>query len=185
MVNGGTFTLTNSAITDSSARAGGGIANAGTLHLVRSLVSGNQATLAGGGVLSLGGTVTIDQSTISDNTVTGQDTTTPNLPTGGGGLFAAAGGTVSVTDSTVSGNTANFVGGIRTGDFNWSGGGGIAVQDGTTLALHTFDGVGQHRRPIGGGASSSITLSRPSLARSSRGILRTLARVGEYRGRRQ
>ena len=181
VLNYGTLTLTNSAITDSSARAGGGIANAGTLHLVRSLVSGNQATLAGGGVLSLGGTVTIDQSTISDNTVTGQDTTTPKLPTGGGGLFAAAGGTVSVTDSTVSGNTANFVSGIRTADFNWSGGGGIAVQDATTLAL-TDSTVSDNTVDLWGGGvlvhNAFATVTRSFLARNIADSGAGLANIG-------
>ena len=182
VVNHGTLTLTNSAITDSSAREGGGIANDGTLHLVSSLVSGNQATLAGGGVFSLDGAVTIEQSTISDNTVTAQDTTSSNLPTGGGGLFAVGGGTVSVTGSTVSANTAKFVSFTRGHlAFFTSGGGGIAVQDGTTLALTDSVVSDNIAELLGGGVlvhNAFATVTRSSLVRNIADAGVGLANIG-------
>jgi hypothetical protein len=74
----------------------------------------------------------VDQSTLSNNTATGLDTTFPNLPSGGGGLFAV-GGSVSVTNSLVSGNTASHP--ISHPAYLFSGGAGIAVEDGANLAL--------------------------------------------------
>ena len=50
---------------------GRGIGNSGTLNLLRSTVSGNTSTGAGGGILNNGiGTLTITESTISINQAT-------------------------------------------------------------------------------------------------------------------
>jgi CSLREA domain-containing protein len=82
---------------------GGGIRNAGTLDLSRSLVTGNATTASGfGGGISSGGTgsqLTVTQSTVAGNTADG----------GGGGL--ALSGPAQVSESTVSGNRSNSYGG--------------------------------------------------------------------------
>jgi hypothetical protein len=89
--------------------AGGGIDNWGTLTLVRTRVSDNQAggplnsDADGGGIYSGAGSLTIDHSVVSAN----RATSVP--PYGrfaeGGGLFVAA-GTLTVRGSILSGNRA-------------------------------------------------------------------------------
>ncbi|MHB1560624.1 MAG: beta strand repeat-containing protein, partial [Isosphaeraceae bacterium] len=101
--------------------------------LVDSLVSGNLATLAGGGIFSVDGGVTIDNSTISNNTAAGTDSTLATNPTGGGGLFAVGGGSVSVSGSTIDGNAVTFSN--TSHNFLNSGGAGMAIQDGASLTL--------------------------------------------------
>jgi hypothetical protein len=80
-------------------RNGAGIANYTTLTLTDITVSGNRAGWGcGGGILNgYLGTLTVTNSTVSENTVTYA------LTEGGGGICNA--GTLTVTNSTVSGNT--------------------------------------------------------------------------------
>lgn len=80
---------------------GGGIANAGTLTLTNSTISGNSAANFGGGINNLG-TLTVSNSTISGNS-SGR----------GGGI--ENGGLLTLTNSTISGNSADFGGGIDNG----------------------------------------------------------------------
>jgi hypothetical protein len=89
---------------------GGGIGNAGTLHLVNSTISGNSALGTGGGIDN-SGTAIIENSTISGNsslcgTISFDDR---ELCFSGGGIHNT--GTMSLIDSTVSGNSAGDVGG--------------------------------------------------------------------------
>jgi hypothetical protein len=88
----GTFTAT----------LGGGIANAGTLTVTNSTISGNSVPEWGGGINNLG-TLTVTNSTISGNSAGA-----------GGGI--ENGGTLIVTNSTISGNSADQGGGIQNGD---------------------------------------------------------------------
>ena len=72
ILNGGTLTVTNSALSGNSATSqGGGIANQGTLTVTNSTLSGNSAGVGlgfGGGIYNpLGGIVTITNSTLSGN----------------------------------------------------------------------------------------------------------------------
>jgi CSLREA domain-containing protein len=101
----GTLTLTNSTVSGNTSHfAGGGIYNAGTMMITNSTVSGNKVTGYdhGGGIASFGTTLTLTNSTVSDNTA----------HLAGGGIYRG-GGTLTLTNSTVSGNTAgNFGGGI-------------------------------------------------------------------------
>jgi hypothetical protein len=76
---------------------GGGLGSSGTLTLITSTVSGNDATI-GGGLYSYG-TVTLTNSTISGNSASGYSATNTN---GGGGLFNQ--GTVTLTNSIVANN---------------------------------------------------------------------------------
>jgi amidase len=103
------------------------------------------ASLSGGGIANLSGTVTVVNSSFLDN----QATT-------GGGITNPSGGTVTVTDSTFSGNEADSGGGIYSegvlaiakSTFSENGGvepftitygGGVAVGGGmTTIVNSTF-----------------------------------------------
>lgn len=117
---GGSVSIVDSLIADNSAqRAGGGIEdNGGTrFNVTNSVIASNDAGSSpgnGGGIhISGGGNVTIDGSTIHDNTAVE-----------GGGLWNSGSGTFTVTNTTISGNTA-------TG----SDGGGIFNVDGGSISL--------------------------------------------------
>ena len=114
--NQGTLELINVAVRNSLAAqgSGGGIyGRHATLFsattITDSVVSGNQALNAGGGIygeivgVSSYKSIDINGSTISDNNVTGAD--------GAGGGIYTLGGPVTVTQSTISGNTALAAGG--------------------------------------------------------------------------
>lgn len=120
--NQGTLTLTNSTVSGNSASGtdsnwGGGIYNQGTLTLIRSTVTGNSASGGtsniGGGIynsfdLATAATVSLINSTVSNNSVTG--------PNNGGG--STAGGIynqpfdgydarITLINSTISNNSAS------------------------------------------------------------------------------
>ncbi|MGD0548680.1 MAG: Ig-like domain repeat protein [Terracidiphilus sp.] len=112
---------------------GGGIYNLGTLTVMASAITGNQATngflgtgsgiyQGGGGILS-SGALTVTNSTVSGNTA---------VDVGGG---ISSGGTLKLTESTVSGNTAA---GDTSGFGAW--GGGLAFAGALTLTNSTVSG---------------------------------------------
>ncbi|OGG52876.1 hypothetical protein A2851_04280 [Candidatus Kaiserbacteria bacterium RIFCSPHIGHO2_01_FULL_53_29] len=74
-----------------------GILNAGTLTLTNSTVTDNTGDDFGGGLYNTG-TLTLTDTTVSDNVLSGF-----NASGGGGGIFSS--GTLSLTRSTVSGNS--------------------------------------------------------------------------------
>ena len=126
------------------AGAGGGINNSGTLTVTNSTISDNQAS-SGGGVYNTG-TLTITSSTISDNTSTLYD---------GGGLFVAS-GTVTVTNSTISGNTAiNANSGVSSGGGIYNHGGTLTVSNSTISGNTAANGGGG----IDNGATLTVTSS--------------------------
>jgi len=100
----GTLTITNSTVSGNLVSgpktAGGGILNvsSGTLTITNSIVSGNSVSgqnSGGGGILSDSSTLTLTNSTVSDNT-----------SQFGGGIYNYN-GTLTLTNSTISGNTAS------------------------------------------------------------------------------
>jgi len=103
----GTTTLANCNVKGNSAITGGGISNQGTLNVASSNIIKNQASSAGGGISTTGGSATITDSVINSNRVDS--------------LFAALGGGIdcensllSLTNCTVNanqGNGANAYGG--------------------------------------------------------------------------
>ena len=125
---GGNLSLQNVTITGGSADNGGGIENVGgTVTLNHTQVTGNTATLAGGGIAS----ATFDPSsvaklTLNNSAVTGNSQTAdPTIPMslGGGGIVNIL-GTVTLNSSQVNGNSAQGLvgGGIASGDYlNFSG----------------------------------------------------------------
>jgi len=100
--SGSTVNLTDLAIHSNSAGAGGAIANAGTLYMTRSSVSGNAAlTTLGNGSSLGGGLINLDansKATISDSTLT------MNSSVSGGGIFNN--GTLLLINNTLTGNSA-------------------------------------------------------------------------------
>ena len=121
VMNGsGTMVLTNTAIRNNS----GGIYNYATLTLNSSVISGNVNTASNGpgGIYNSGGTLNVNNSTISGNTTSS-----------GGGIFAAGGGIVRLSNGTVSNNTASTGGGI----YNYPSSPADIIMQNTILAGNT------------------------------------------------
>ena len=121
----GPMTITNSTIRNNL----GGIYNYATLTLDRSLVSGNVATSGNspGGIYNWGGTLTVNNSTISGNATAE-----------GGGIFAGGAGTIRLNNSTISNNTASTGGGI----YNQPNAPADIMMQNTLLAGNTASGTG-------------------------------------------
>jgi hypothetical protein len=110
ILNWGTLTITNCAITgnfagSSYSATGGGIYNSGTLTVNGSTLSGNQVStnFAYGGGIYNSGTVNLNNSTLSGNAAGGF--------TGGGGGAIYNASVVKINNSTLSGNSGSPSGG--------------------------------------------------------------------------
>ena len=157
--DGGTLTLTNTNV-DGNSSGGGGISNnGGSVTLTDSTVSLNNAALDGGGIVNNGGTLTLTDSTVSLN----------NATFDGGGIFNRNGGSVTLNDSTVSLNSGgNFGGGI----FN---DGGAVTLTNSALTVNDADSGGAIYNLNGGAVIlTSSTLSGNS-ARSMGGAIYNLS----------
>jgi hypothetical protein len=161
---------------------GGGIVSSGILSLTDAVVSGNIANAgpvtadrsatssgAGGGLMIMGGTVTVANSFFLDNTANTASASATNLQSGlvdvrgeGGGIFNQ--GALTVTTTAFSGNVANS--GSATGGFvaTVTGYGGAIDNHGSPLTatgLGVTDNIanaGSARtaaRGLGGGISGS------------------------------
>ncbi|GBD27092.1 hypothetical protein HRbin30_02436 [bacterium HR30] len=180
---GGNLTLRNvtvkSGCADGSfpANFGGGILNGGTVTATNSIISGNSANFAGGGIFNNGGTLTITNSTISSNSAT---------RFAGGGIFNEFGGTLTITNSTISGNSAGLGGGI----FNNTGatvtitnstissnsaavhGGGMFNDFGGTVTITTSTISGNSATRFGGGIvndEGTVKLTNSTISGNSAG----------------
>jgi len=111
-IDGGSVSLTNSAVSGNKAQEGGGIyIDGGSVSLTNSAVTENAAAYDGGGIYNYGDSVTLTNSAVSRNTA--QD---------GGGIYNAGSSlepetAFSVTlngSSSVTENTASEHGGIST-----------------------------------------------------------------------
>ena len=125
-------TISGLTISGGNSDNGGGIYNDGTLTLEGSTLSNNSTTGSrsyGGGIFNYG-VLTVDHSTVSNNTSSFQ-----------GGGIVNIGGTVSVESSTFNGNTAYD-------------GGGINNRNGGTLTLHNSTFNGNSGSQYGGGISN-------------------------------
>ena len=109
------MTISGLTITDGNASSGGGIDNSGTLTLDRVAVTGNQANGAdspfsefdtyGGGIQNeLCATLTVKDSTVSDNQVVGDGGQLIGGTVYGGGI--ANNGVLTIVGSTIDGNQA-------------------------------------------------------------------------------
>ena len=132
IANAGTLTLTNVAVTNSTAGAnGGGIYSTGNLTVNLSAISGNSATLNGGGIAS-SGTLTFYDSTISGNAAAGsgggitnsglltvpQSTLSGNQAVDGSAIANEVTGTLTLAQSTVSGNATTGQAGATVANAN-------------------------------------------------------------------
>lgn len=141
----GALTLTNTTVSNNQAGAPvasdvgpGGIASIeGGLRLKNSTVMGNQAIASApngrfaetGGVAVFGGTLTVDNTRISDNTASLSSSMPSDIPGGtgafAGGINVGAVSGATITDTTISGNAATMTNSV--GDaFASSGGGEIS-----------------------------------------------------------
>ncbi|MBS1793092.1 MAG: carboxypeptidase regulatory-like domain-containing protein [Acidobacteria bacterium] len=102
---GGSLTVSNSAIVNNRAtNNGGGISAGGLTTVANCTISGNTATGGGGIEVAQGGSLTLTNSTVSGNTATGS----------GGGIVT--GGPITINSSTIADNTAGDGGGISQQD---------------------------------------------------------------------
>src|SRR6266508_1013372 len=120
---------------------GGGIAVSGDragARLVDSLVTGNSATVFGGGIDVDDGTLTLIGSTVSQNTAAG-GTSCQNLGSCAGGIWNF-GGALTLIDSTVNENTATRRGGGIVNQTPTGGPAALLTLSGTTTITdnHAF-----------------------------------------------
>ena len=97
------LTVSNSTITNNTARFGGGISAGRSLTLSNTTVNNNNADAGGGGIVN-SGTLIVTNSTFNGNF---------GGPASGGAIFNTRFGTLAVTNSTLSGNSAGRGGGIE------------------------------------------------------------------------
>src|SRR5579884_152684 len=95
----GPVSMTNLSIQDGNSGYGGGVLSFGTLTLDNSSITDNSASYGAGGIVSYG-TLTLDNSSITGN----------SAGSGAGGIFNY-GGTLTLSNSIVRGNEAGFLGG--------------------------------------------------------------------------
>ena len=153
----GLVTLINSTVSGNTATLnGGGIFGNGSVTLTNSTVSGNTSNNAfgsGGGIFG-NGSVTLTNSTVSGNTLIG-------FVTFGGGILSN--GVVTLTNSTVSGNTAGNISGAGAGIY--SNGSSLTLTN-STVSGNTAGGSGGG---IFGNSGSSLTLTNSTVSGNTAG----------------
>jgi hypothetical protein len=154
--SGAAVTVNTLTITGGSAAHGGGIKNFGTVTLNDATISGNTVTDSGGGIHNFGTVTLNDGSSITGNTAA------PGGGLGfGGGIQNENFGTVTLNDgSSITGNTAGGGGG---GINNF---GTVTLNDSSSITGNTAggDGGGILNEPTGTvtlNGSSSITGNHP------------------------
>lgn len=159
----GTLTITRSTVSGNRAFVGGGIYNNGTAKIANSTISGNSASsggsLGGGGIYNNSGSLTVDASTISDNSAG---------VAGGGDLhdlaFATLENTIVAAEGSNNCSTFNGFGSISDGGYN--------IDDGTSCgfssANHSLSNTDPLFDPVGlkdnGGPTQTIALQPGSPA---------------------
>lgn len=122
--NSGSLTLRESSVSgnaatakggDQNLAAGAGIESEGTLFVERSTISentawargqgGDRAEAVGGGLALVNGVITIEESTISDNSALSAEAAEYNVARGGG---IWSGGGVGIVGTTITGNTTDI-----------------------------------------------------------------------------
>jgi hypothetical protein len=166
----GTVTVTHSLISSNTADYGGAIDNSGTLTITASILRGNTSE-QGGGINQFGGSTTVIDSTLSDNTGIGIYVNGGRMAVAQSTLSGNAGGIyndgyMSVTTSMLISNIAPLgvsVGGISnigymtltdstlSGNVSGSFGGG-GIFNGGTLVVSYSTLAGNTTVPPGGGA---------------------------------
>jgi hypothetical protein len=119
---------------------GGGLFNAGTIHLLNSTVGENTTSTIGGGIFNRG-TVELRGVTVAGNTafgIIGRDPCEEDhtCPTGGDGIFNDPGATVRLADTVVAQNGSDCTGVLMSLGHNALGSsGGCTLQP---VGRHTF-----------------------------------------------
>ena len=112
IVNRGQMRIEDSTVARNKGLSGGGVQNHGSLEMVRSTVSENEALFVGGGI-SNAGQLTLSQSSVIDNraffSLEGESPA-------GGGLSTGPGSRTNIHSSTFSGNSAEVGGAIWNDD---------------------------------------------------------------------
>ncbi len=122
-VDGGSLTMSGGAITGNTASINGGgvfVFNNGSFTMSGGTIEDNTAGNAGGGVFIYSGSLTMSGGTIYQNKVTGEQT-----GGNGGGVYVYNDGSFSMSGGTLDNNSAKNAGGgvfINTGSFTMSGG---------------------------------------------------------------
>ena len=133
---------------------GGGILqyrdpSSGTITVLRCAISGNESTIGGGGIFSLGGNLVVTQSTVSGNSCTGN-----------GGAIYTENVNVAITNSTITGNSAGSqAGGVLIGN-------GSATIINSTLAGNSATAAAANLRSYG----STMHLTNSLLADAAGGL---------------
>ena len=117
------MTISNSVINGNTGRDGGGIFSTSALDISDSTISGNRASVEGGGIRCSGTFSNVTRSRILNNSAIGG---------GGGGIYSL--GNLTVLSSTISGNSADTGGGV-------SNDGGGYISD-STINNNTANGGG-------------------------------------------
>lgn len=184
----GSLSVTDSTISNNNggvagvSRPGGGINNErGSLTVLRTTFTSNNATGDGGGINNSTGTVSVTDSTFTTNSATNggalaTDATGGSVTVAGstfdgntasaeGGAVNINGGTLTVTNSTIRNNTATTDGGglsnnnsgnvtLTTGTVTnntGASGGGLATHDGSTTTITGSTFTGNHATASGSG----------------------------------
>lgn len=178
--DGVTTTINDSTISGNSAQYGGGIGNSGILIINNSTISNNSAVRGGGGIYNnYNGDLTLNDSTVSGNTVTA--TGNYNNAEGGGiGTLTYEGGLITrINNSTIINNSVS-----ANGDYAYGRGGGI--YSGSNLAITNSTISGNVASHYGGGifnrsfaSSTNNTLSN-NLADYGGGLFQQGTSTGWY-----
>ena len=172
--NGGTSdtgiaNIANSVISNNQAGDGGGIGTQGTLSIETSIITGNSATVGEGGGIFVGSlagqSVTIDASTISNNTANRE----------GGGIFytenpsGMVANLLTINDSTIDNNRGTEGGGVYAARTNV----GIArttISNNQASNIGVGGGGGLHLNSVSIGTLSNSTISGNSATQDGGGI---------------
>lgn len=153
VLGGADVTLSGIAIRNGSALLGGGVFNRGKLTIDACTVADNVAEYWGGGIANLGDSLTVVDSTIANNTVSG----TGGGSLGGGGIGNS--GKLAVDRTTFTGNSV-----LSRRTESW--GGGAVLTDSSDVSVRDSAFVGNSSNTLGGavsvinygGATSNLTV---------------------------
>lgn len=149
-LSGSIVNLSRLTITEGNATQGGGIAKfGGSLTITDCTLSNNTASFVGGGLYSSSGPVTINSSTVSGNTATSGS---------GGGIYSVS-GPLTLNNSTLANNSAP----TASGGAIYKSGGTVALRNCTVAGNSATDGGGVF-------SGGTLTLSNTILANTGGNI---------------
>ena len=153
------LTISNCSLTTNSSTYGGAISSdssggSATLAVLNSSIIGNYAVFSGGGIYDNGGTFTITNSAVSNNTAAYSDN---QFAVGDGGGIYNSGGTLTITNSTVNNNLAGV-----TDPWVVGTGGGIYSSGPLTITNSTISGNQGYL--AGGGIAGGVTITSSTIS---------------------